>query len=58
MKQETELQVKLIDHPNGKVSTHVIFIHGLGGDLFDTWQSHTKPSEFWPSWLFDDIEIK
>lgn len=27
----------------------IVFVHGLGGDRLDTWQ--TEPKSFWPRWL-------
>lgn len=27
----------------------IVFVHGLGGDCFETWQ--TDPKNFWPRWL-------
>jgi hypothetical protein len=33
------------------VAKHAIFIHGLGGDPFKTWQSSLEPSEVWLKWL-------
>ena len=35
----------------GHVAKHAIFIHGLGGDPFKTWQSSLEPSEVWLKWL-------
>jgi hypothetical protein len=33
----------------------VIFIHGLGGDKFGTWQASTSSEGFWPAWLSNDL---
>ncbi|MEJ1418924.1 MAG: HNH endonuclease [Candidatus Sedimenticola sp. (ex Thyasira tokunagai)] len=39
-----------------EISQHVILVHGLGGDPYDTWQSLRNPQECWPKWLAEDIE--
>jgi pimeloyl-ACP methyl ester carboxylesterase len=37
-------------------TTHVIFLHGLGGDIIWTW-THTDNAQFgWPGWLVEDVE--
>lgn len=33
----------------------VVFLHGLTGHYECTWKSLTKPPEFWPDWLADDV---
>jgi pimeloyl-ACP methyl ester carboxylesterase len=33
----------------------VIFVHGLGGDPFVTWQGGADQSTFWPAWLAADL---
>ncbi|OYU50502.1 MAG: hypothetical protein CFE31_02840 [Rhizobiales bacterium PAR1] len=39
-----------------EVDTHVIFIHGLNGDIEKTWLSGTNSvSEFWPYWLDEEL---
>ncbi len=44
-------------HGEGESSgLHVVFVHGLDGDLEGTWLSSSVPEEFWPSWLGQDIE--
>lgn len=35
---------------------HVVFIHGLGGNVETTWQSNNSEKVFWPKWLHEDIE--
>ncbi|WP_175517982.1 esterase/lipase family protein [Thiothrix caldifontis] len=34
----------------------VVFIHGLGGDAYTTWQADDDPKKFWPAWLAEDIK--
>ncbi|HDL7644317.1 TPA: hypothetical protein PXO92_000846 [Yersinia enterocolitica] len=48
------MDLKLIRSPLGETKYHAIFVHGLDGDLIETWQSPIS-KEFWPNWLFDDI---
>lgn len=39
-----------------QVDTHVIFIHGLAGDIEKTWTSgEGSDSEFWPYWLDEEL---
>ncbi|KAA8786741.1 hypothetical protein EC604_23215 [Paenibacillus amylolyticus] len=33
----------------------VIFIHGLGGDAYGTWQQDNTPETFWPDWIGEEI---
>jgi hypothetical protein len=35
-------------------SLNVIFVHGLGGDLTETWHPKDRPGDYWPAWLADD----
>ena len=36
---------------------HVIFIHGLGGHPYETWQADkTDKHSFWPAWLANELE--
>lgn len=41
------------DNPNR--TTDVIFIHGLDGDAFTTWERDGKPENFWPQWLGEEL---
>ena len=51
-------QLECIHHPvDRENSTHVIFVHGLGGDIRGTWMSDAAvPSTLWPKWVGRDIE--
>ncbi len=40
----------------GEISSHIIFVHGLGGDLYDTWRSVLDSQVYWPKWLAEDVE--
>jgi pimeloyl-ACP methyl ester carboxylesterase len=36
---------------------NAVFVHGLGGDAYTTWQANRKDkATFWPAWLAQDIE--
>jgi hypothetical protein len=39
----------------GGVRAIAIFIHGLGGHAYDTWQRGTDSQSFWPLWLATDV---
>ena len=39
-----------------ELSASVIFVHGLGGHVYDTWRRATDDQSFWPLWLAEDIE--
>jgi hypothetical protein len=47
--------IKLKYECSTPISRHVIFIHGLDGDVEKTWQSSSKDKIFWPKWLGEDI---
>ena len=40
---------------SGKSRASVIFVHGLGGDAYDTWRRAPDDNSFWPLWLAEDI---
>ena len=46
--------VKVAGWP-GKPRASVIFVHGLGGDAYDTWRRAPDDNSFWPLWLAEDI---
>ncbi len=39
-----------------KIAQHAIFIHGLGGDPYGTWQSFRESEEYLLKWLAEDID--
>ena len=43
---------KIYVNPTGLAD--VIFVHGLGGDGYKTWQ-HSDKDSYWPAWLGQDI---
>lgn len=40
---------------SGENRATIIFVHGLGGDPYLTWQYSKNPTGFWPNWLGDDL---
>ncbi|MDR2186926.1 MAG: hypothetical protein LBE62_02610 [Azonexus sp.] len=39
----------------GKKRGNVVFVHGLGGHPYDTWQRGADDKTFWPLWLAEDV---
>lgn len=33
----------------------VVFVHGLGGDAFETWMIDAQPESFWPKWVHEQL---
>jgi pimeloyl-ACP methyl ester carboxylesterase len=49
-------ELHLINKPdNQPPQGHVVFVHGLGGDPFGTWQYGAGKENFWPDWLAKDV---
>jgi hypothetical protein len=44
-----------IGKPSDSPRASVIFVHGLGGDPFATWQVGADRSTYWPAWLSADL---
>jgi hypothetical protein len=39
-----------------KPRASALFVHGLGGHAYGTWQRAPDGKSFWPLWLAEDIE--
>lgn len=49
-------ELRAISENFDRANTHVIFVHGLSGEISKTWTNKSSSSEvFWPSWLEEDI---
>jgi len=46
--------IKVGDWKDG-ARVNVVFVHGLGGDAYDTWRRSAKDNTFWPVWLSRDV---
>lgn len=40
----------------GALKAHVVFLHGLGGHPYGTWQATRDVKSLWPLWLAEDID--
>jgi tetratricopeptide (TPR) repeat protein len=40
----------------GTPRASVVFVHGLGGHVYDTWRRAPDDDTFWPLWLARDVE--
>ncbi|WP_217520172.1 esterase/lipase family protein [Vibrio metschnikovii] len=49
-------ELHLMSRYDGDIKTHVVFIHGLGGNHEKTWLSSTPDKGFWPNWLSEEID--
>jgi len=49
-------KIKLHTDPNNIKNTHVIFLHGLGGNSDCTWLDRDSKTIAWPMWLAEDCD--
>src|SRR5260370_41842979 len=45
-----------LSNSRGALKAHVIFLHGLGGHPYRTWQATRDEKSLWPRWLAEDID--
>jgi hypothetical protein len=54
--QEVMAQLSQL-HTGAPEKPAIIFVHGLGGDVIDTWQhASAKATDFWPHWVGQDTD--
>jgi pimeloyl-ACP methyl ester carboxylesterase len=46
--------LNLISDKENIGNTHIVFIHGLGGNENDTWTTRESKDDLWPLWLIDN----
>ena len=46
--------IKIADWDGG-ARVNAVFVHGLGGHAYDTWQRAGQGETLWPAWLARDI---
>lgn len=51
----TEGLHKIANCENPDRVADVVFVHGLDGDAFKTWQARDDANAFWPRWLSEDF---
>src|SRR5260370_42236545 len=45
-----------LSNSRGPLKAHVIFLHGLGGHPYRTWQATRDEKSLWPRWLGEGID--
>ncbi|PNG26213.1 alpha/beta fold hydrolase [Methylocella silvestris] len=47
--------IKIANWGGGQPRASVVFVHGLGGHVYDTWRRNPDDDTFWPTWLAQDV---
>ncbi len=56
MGEGAEIKLNLVNRTEVRPAAGVVvFIHGLGGDAYSTWQYGKSKDSFWPQWIADDL---